>query len=240
MDTLTWAQLSSGDYQAQEHPLRLTSTVSHRGRHMWRLRVPHERDASYPGGWSWRDALPHGTAGGPVEAAELPDAIAVVESILDTIVRRLPVDHVQTPPRLDPDDPRPHHEQLAELLRAQVTSGDLGPGEQLPTQRHLAAHFGVSKATVHRAQVLLQTEGLLVIKRRGGSPGGGVFVRSGQRPARPKHNHAPACCCQPDPREDAADQAFDRVYPLIACPACPVHGNTPNAYPNGNPNRGSL
>jgi DNA-binding GntR family transcriptional regulator len=73
--------------------------------------------------------------------------------------------------RVSPDT-RKVHVQLAELLREQIRAGHLRPGDRVPTQRELAAVYGVGLKTVERAQDLLRQEGLL------GRGGRGVVVTS--------------------------------------------------------------
>ncbi|MEZ5191060.1 MAG: aminotransferase class I/II-fold pyridoxal phosphate-dependent enzyme [Schumannella sp.] len=57
-----------------------------------------------------------------------------------------------------------------------ITSGDLAPGDRLPTVRDLAAELGVSPATVSHAWQTLAAAGLIVSRGRSGS-----FVRSAPR-----------------------------------------------------------
>jgi GntR family transcriptional regulator len=56
---------------------------------------------------------------------------------------------------------------IADDLRGQIRSGDLGPGDVLPTTRELAEHYGVTDRTVAAGIDLLKTEGL-VIGEQGG------------------------------------------------------------------------
>ncbi len=57
-----------------------------------------------------------------------------------------------------------------------ITSGDLAPGDRLPTVRELAAELGVSPATVSHAWRSLADAGLIVSRGRSGS-----FVRAAPR-----------------------------------------------------------
>ena len=59
---------------------------------------------------------------------------------------------------------------IADALRARIASGELGPGDQLPSENDLAAELGYSKPTVREALRILETEGLIEVKRglRGG------------------------------------------------------------------------
>jgi GntR family transcriptional regulator len=70
--------------------------------------------------------------------------------------------------------PVPPYRQLAALLRAQIQSGELAPGTQLPTILQLAAKYEVATITVRKAITLLKDEGLVV-----GVGGYGTFVREG-------------------------------------------------------------
>jgi DNA-binding transcriptional regulator YhcF (GntR family) len=74
---------------------------------------------------------------------------------------------------LDPDDPRPPYQQVANALRAQILTGKLSPGERLPSQNELSTRFKVARATVQDALRILRDEGLTVARQ-----GSGVFVRA--------------------------------------------------------------
>lgn len=55
----------------------------------------------------------------------------------------------------------PLYHQLKTLLREQIRSGVLKPGERLPSEEQLAARYGVSLITARRALADLAAEGLL-------------------------------------------------------------------------------
>ncbi|MER5624335.1 winged helix-turn-helix domain-containing protein [Streptosporangium sp. NPDC002544] len=57
--------------------------------------------------------------------------------------------------------------QVADAVRSRITHGDLAPGDKLPSQRALADHYGVARATVQAALRVLLAEELIV--SRGGS-----------------------------------------------------------------------
>ncbi|WP_079406605.1 GntR family transcriptional regulator [Streptomyces sp. 3211] len=59
------------------------------------------------------------------------------------------------------EDPRPPYLQAAEVLRAAILSGELQPGEQLPSARRLQERFGVASSTVQNALRVLRQEGLV-------------------------------------------------------------------------------
>ncbi|HQE41338.1 MAG TPA: GntR family transcriptional regulator [Zoogloea sp.] len=56
----------------------------------------------------------------------------------------------------------PPFEQIMDMLRQAITSGQFAPGERLPTETKLGDHFGVARTTVRRAVRELRSEGLLV------------------------------------------------------------------------------
>lgn len=62
--------------------------------------------------------------------------------------------------------------ELAEILRARITSGQLGPGDRLPSERDLSQTYGVSAVTARAAVRQLRDEGLAESVR-----GRGVVVR---------------------------------------------------------------
>ena len=74
----------------------------------------------------------------------------------------------------------PYHVQLRHLVLAAIERGEFPPGSLLPTERDLAARYGISLSPVRQALLDLVREGVL---RR--VPGSGTFVR-GDRPAAPR------------------------------------------------------
>ncbi|WP_207782572.1 winged helix-turn-helix domain-containing protein [Phytoactinopolyspora limicola] len=72
---------------------------------------------------------------------------------------------------IDHWDPTPSYRQLASILRTRITSGEYGPGTQLPSEKHLTDESGLARETVRRAIKLLRDEGLVVTL-----PGRGTFV----------------------------------------------------------------
>lgn len=73
---------------------------------------------------------------------------------------------------LDPSDPRKRYQQVAGHLRASILTGDLNPGDKMPTVAELASDYGVSKTTIERAIDILKAEHLVVARQ-----GAGTFVR---------------------------------------------------------------
>lgn len=54
------------------------------------------------------------------------------------------------------------HHEVADVLRGRIKSGDLRPGQRMPTQAALAREFGVERGAVRRALRILRDERLLV------------------------------------------------------------------------------
>jgi DNA-binding transcriptional regulator YhcF (GntR family) len=73
---------------------------------------------------------------------------------------------------LDPSDPRKRYQQVAGHLRASILTGDMNPGDRMPTVAELANEYGVSKTTIERAIDILKAEHLVVARQ-----GAGTFVR---------------------------------------------------------------
>ena len=71
----------------------------------------------------------------------------------------------------------PMYRQLAELLRAQITSGEIGDGQRLPSEAQLGETYGVSRVTIRQALAELERHGML-----DRAPGRGTFVRVPRRP----------------------------------------------------------
>jgi len=73
---------------------------------------------------------------------------------------------------IDPSSDRAVYKQIADHLRAAIGRERLGPGDQLPSEAQLMAHYGVARMTARNALRLLQDEGLIVAEH-----GRGVYVR---------------------------------------------------------------
>jgi GntR family transcriptional regulator len=70
---------------------------------------------------------------------------------------------------LKPDNPDPLYQQVTDQLKDAMASGDLGPGEALPSIRELAAELNVSVITIKRAYQDLENEGWIITRRGMGS-----------------------------------------------------------------------
>ncbi|MEU9333811.1 GntR family transcriptional regulator [Streptomyces sp. NPDC048290] len=61
-------------------------------------------------------------------------------------------------------------QEIADVLRARIQSGELKAGDRLPTQAELAEEFGVERGTVRQALRVLQQDGLLSNVSKGSPP----------------------------------------------------------------------
>ncbi|MGV9250590.1 GntR family transcriptional regulator [Streptomyces sp. NPDC003697] len=60
--------------------------------------------------------------------------------------------------------------EIADTLRERIRTGELRPGDRLPTQAELAGEFGVERGTVRQALRVLQEDGLLSNVSKGSPP----------------------------------------------------------------------
>ncbi len=74
--------------------------------------------------------------------------------------------------RIDPDSTVPIYLQIIYAIKLQVATGQLKPGEQLPTVRKLASDLRVNPNTVARSYASLDTEGVIITQR-----GQGTYIR---------------------------------------------------------------
>lgn len=97
---------------------------------------------------------------------------------------------------IDVEDPVPPFAQLIAQMKAAIQSGQLRPGESLPSIRQLANELALNLKTVAKAYRLLERDA--VIQTRGYR---GSFV----------HAHAAANCCV-----DMNERAHERLQDIIA------------------------
>ena len=86
---------------------------------------------------------------------------------------------------IDPSAALPLYRQVADAIRAAIASGRLGPDQDLPSVRDLAADNGVNFHTVARAYQELEEAGL-VVRQRGGPyrPGPNARTNAGEQRVR--------------------------------------------------------
>lgn len=66
---------------------------------------------------------------------------------------------------LNPNSGIPIYRQILEQVRRQVASGQLKPGDEMPSVREVALAHAVNPMTISKAYSLLQAEGLLAHNR---------------------------------------------------------------------------
>ncbi len=71
--------------------------------------------------------------------------------------------------RVDPRSPTPLYAQIAARLRVAIASGELRPGDGLPSVRQLAARLRINPATVVQAYRVLEVDGLVSTRQGAGS-----------------------------------------------------------------------
>ena len=69
---------------------------------------------------------------------------------------------------VDPHSGVPVYRQLMDQIRFHISSGLLGPGDELPSTRALSQQLGVNPMTISKAYSFLERDG--VIERRPGRP----------------------------------------------------------------------
>ncbi|MGW2404393.1 GntR family transcriptional regulator [Streptomyces sp. NPDC001739] len=91
------------------------------------------------------------------------------------------------------DDSRPPYVQAAEVLRREITTGRLKPGDKLPSARALQDRYGIASGTVQNALRLLKSEGLIYSVQ-----GRGSFVRNSTPAEEGQEQHAESSDATPD------------------------------------------
>ena len=66
---------------------------------------------------------------------------------------------------------QPLYQMIAKRLAKQMDNGKYPPGSRLPAERDLAEQFGVSRVTIREAEIALQAQGRISIRK-----GSGVYV----------------------------------------------------------------
>jgi len=69
---------------------------------------------------------------------------------------------------IDPQSDVPVYRQLMEQVKFLITSGQLAPGDELPSTRALSSELGVNPMTISKAYSYLERDG--VLERRPGLP----------------------------------------------------------------------
>ena len=72
--------------------------------------------------------------------------------------------------------PVPRYLQVAAIIRARIESGELQPGDPIPSQNTIIQAYGVARATAAKALGVLRDEGIVVVV-----PGIGALVARRKR-----------------------------------------------------------
>ena len=72
-----------------------------------------------------------------------------------------------------PIKPKKISEEIVQQIKQLIVSGDLKPGERIPSERELSSVLGVSRPSVREAIMVLEATGFLESRQ-----GGGTYVRS--------------------------------------------------------------
>ncbi|HEX9117841.1 MAG TPA: GntR family transcriptional regulator [Anaerolineae bacterium] len=115
--------------------------------------------------------IAHKRTNGPARSVHLP---AGSDGMMSMATRERRTNGTLAPGdrRIDRDAFEPPYHQLAAILRHQISSGRLRPGDKLPSEAQLCEHYEVSPMTVRRALNILLDEGLVTASR-----GRGTFVK---------------------------------------------------------------
>lgn len=70
---------------------------------------------------------------------------------------------------LDPDGPVPLYQQLADVLREQIETGELLPNRPVPSELTLQQTYGVSRDTARHSLKVLRESGLVTTIRGKGT-----------------------------------------------------------------------
>ena len=89
--------------------------------------------------------------------------------------------------QIDPRSPTPLYAQIAARIRLAIASGELSPGDGLPSVRQLAGQLRINPATVVQAYRELAAEGFVDMRQ-----GAGTFVHAVPQERRAREREAEA------------------------------------------------
>ncbi|WP_406317744.1 GntR family transcriptional regulator [Streptosporangium sp. NBC_01639] len=82
---------------------------------------------------------------------------------------------------LDRDGPIPIYKQIAEAIRERIVSGDITPGEAMPSETELEGEYDIARTTARRVARELREQGLVYTVQ-----GEGTFVGEPEVPRAPR------------------------------------------------------
>jgi integrase len=94
---------------------------------------------------------------------------------------------------IDAADNRPPWQQAADTIREAIRTGELRPGEPLPSVRELAARDGIPVANLQQALAQLAGEGLITVRQGRRAV---VSIRDGEVPVRARRGGGPGHDCE--------------------------------------------
>lgn len=71
--------------------------------------------------------------------------------------------------RINPAAREPLYLQLADILRARITAGEIAPGARMPSEPSLVQQYELGRTTVRHAIAVLRAEGLVISVRGRGT-----------------------------------------------------------------------
>lgn len=74
----------------------------------------------------------------------------------------MPYRALMSVPDFDPQPQELVYVAFADHIAARIEAGDLQPGQRLPSERDLAAEYGIAYLTVRRGMQILRERGLVV------------------------------------------------------------------------------
>ena len=113
---------------------------------------------------------------------------------------------------VDPRDPNPLYDQIADRVRIAVAAGELASGQALPSVRDLAGRLRVNPATVVQAYRALAAEGFVEMRQ-----GAGTFVREVATERRRREHRTQATRIVRAMLGEAARLGVDRDELIGAC-----------------------
>ena len=124
--------------------------------------------------------------------------------------------------RSDPSDPRPEWQQAADKLRAAIETGELAPGDALPSVPDLAQLQGLKPGTIRHVFLALADAGLLDIRHGRtttvtGEPEGDARVGGRPRITRPQYGHdCKLSGCKPHVCKPMAKGTIRNIHSILS------------------------